>query len=71
MFGHLTNVAFGKRDPNFRTSDTLLTDIEEYFEEHGVKLAKIWKDIADIVVKSVIACESDLKAEVTKHEKNR
>ena len=64
---HLTNYAINKKSKNFeksdpdnatkRSIDSVMTEIEEIY---GVDRADIWRDIADVINKTIITVQPEL-----------
>uniref|UniRef100_U3K958 Tubulin tyrosine ligase like 13 n=1 Tax=Ficedula albicollis TaxID=59894 RepID=U3K958_FICAL len=63
---HLTNYAINKHNENFVTDDTVgskrkLSTLNAWMAEHGYDTSKLWEDIDDIVIKTLISAHPVLK----------
>ncbi|NXC89492.1 TTL13 polyglutamylase, partial [Cercotrichas coryphoeus] len=63
---HLTNYAINKHNENFITDDTVgskrkLSTLNAWMAEHGYDTSKLWADIDDIVIKTLISAHPVLK----------
>ncbi|CAF0940340.1 unnamed protein product [Adineta steineri] len=66
VFMHLTNYAIQKRSDDFvRDEDSgtkrRITTINRWLAEHGYDVPKMWADIDDIIIKTLISAQSVLK----------
>ncbi|CAF0988942.1 unnamed protein product [Adineta ricciae] len=66
IFMHLTNYAIQKRSDDFvRDEDTgtkrRITTINRWLVDHGYDTGKLWADIDDIIIKTLISAHSVLK----------
>ena len=75
---HLTNYAVNKNNKNYKkNSDPEKNDFnsnkwnlkgfKEYLEQHNIKSKDIFKKIDDIIIKTIIACESPLQKAMEKY----
>ena len=68
LFIHLTNVAINKNNVDFnKDSDTLfggsklsLKNLKGKLEERGFSFNKIWTQVCEIVIKSLLACQQEI-----------
>ncbi|KAM3828497.1 tubulin polyglutamylase TTLL13 isoform 2-T2 [Vipera latastei] len=63
---HLTNYAINKHNENFVRDDNTgskrkLSTLNAWLREHGCDTAELWRDIEDIVIKTLIAAHPVLK----------
>ncbi|NXY39359.1 TTL13 polyglutamylase, partial [Pomatorhinus ruficollis] len=63
---HLTNYAINKHNENFITDDTVgskrkLSTLNAWMAEHSYDTSKLWADIDDIVIKTLISAHPVLK----------
>ncbi|XP_042635610.1 neugrin isoform X3 [Catharus ustulatus] len=63
---HLTNYAINKHNENFVTDDTVgskrkLSTLNAWMAEHSYDTSKLWADIDDIVIKTLISAHPVLK----------
>ena len=68
-FGHLTNFSVNKRSENFKkagasddddSSKWTLHAMKRYFESQGWDFNRTWSSVEEIVVKTIMACESSV-----------
>ena len=63
---HLTNYAINKSSDDFVRDDDSgskrrITTVNKWFEENGYDVKKIWHDIYDVIIKTLISCHPILK----------
>nr|XP_006821586.1 PREDICTED: tubulin polyglutamylase TTLL13-like [Saccoglossus kowalevskii] len=63
---HLTNYAINKHSDNFVRDDDSgskrrITTVNKWFEDHGYDVKKIWGDIEDCIIKTLISAHPILK----------
>jgi tubulin polyglutamylase TTLL6/13 len=63
---HLTNYAINKLSKDFVRDDECgskrrITTVNKWFEDNGYDVEKIWRDIEDIIIKTLIACHPVVK----------
>eukprot|EP00117_Sycon_ciliatum_P041226 scpid16248/ scgid30201/ Tubulin polyglutamylase ttll6; Tubulin tyrosine ligase-like family member 6 len=63
---HLTNYAINKHSTNFVRDDDSgskrrITTVDKWFENNGYDIKKIWGDIEDVIIKTLISCHPIIK----------
>lgn len=63
---HLTNYAINKHSKDFVRDDNIgskrrIVTVNRWFEENNYPIDKIWADIEDVIIKTIIACHPVLK----------
>ena len=60
IFTHITNTGLNLRNPLFVYKSWGIVKLKEHFMNEGLNFDKVWSDIEELVVKSVIASEHHL-----------
>ena len=77
-FSHLTNYAINKNNKNYKKNSDFekndfnsnkwnLKSFKEYLDNNNIKSKDIFKKIDDIIIKTIIACESPLQKAMEKY----